>query len=50
MSKANKEFMGKIVVEEDSVVSLAEEELDNIVFENLKFKIYFIFGLMKWIH
>ena len=32
MSKAKKDFMQTIVVEEDSVVSLAEEELDNIVF------------------
>jgi len=32
MSEAKKEFMKTIVVEEDSVVSLAEEELDNIVF------------------
>ena len=35
MSKAKKEFIDTIVVEEDSVVSLAEEELENIVFGNL---------------
>ena len=32
MSKAKKDFLDTIVVEEDSVVSLAEEELDNIAF------------------